>query len=127
MDEEEHQEEENEMSRGIDDDTLQAQVNDIQDCGNNLEQTSPNSEEIRDDRQDTIDQREEEEIESEDNALDMAASAEAIIISNTAAERNQRYNLRPNRSRDYSHRFTILPLKVAIKRWGKKAKEAMID
>ncbi len=42
-------------------------------------------------------------------------------------EQRYRYNLCAKRDRDYSYRFTLLSLKAGIKRWGKKAKEAMMD
>jgi len=40
---------------------------------------------------------------------------------------NNRYNLRINRGRDYSHRFTLLSVSAGIKHWGDKTKEALMD
>jgi hypothetical protein len=51
---------------------------------------------------------------------------EGINITDTGAKRHN-YDLRPTRERDYSHRFAMLSLKAGLKRWGNKAKEAMLD
>jgi len=37
------------------------------------------------------------------------------------------YNLRENRSRDYSHRFAFLSVNAGLKRWGDRAREALMD
>ncbi len=37
------------------------------------------------------------------------------------------YNLRENRRRDYSHRFAFLSVNAGLKRWGDRAKEALMD
>jgi hypothetical protein len=37
------------------------------------------------------------------------------------------YSLRENRRRDYSHRFTFLSVNAGLKRWGDRAKEALMD
>ncbi len=39
----------------------------------------------------------------------------------------QRYNLRPNRERNYSHKFSFLSVKAGSNKWGDKAKEAVQD
>jgi hypothetical protein len=35
--------------------------------------------------------------------------------------------LRENRRRDYSHRFAFLSVNAGLKRWGDRAKEALMD
>jgi len=37
------------------------------------------------------------------------------------------YNLREKSDRDYSYRFTMLSVKSGLKRWGNKAKVALLD
>jgi len=37
------------------------------------------------------------------------------------------YNLRPNRTRNYSYRFTFLSVREGIKRFGQRGKEAILD
>jgi len=47
-------------------------------------------------------------------------------ITNEVTEQ-QRYNLRPNRSRDYAPKFTFLSVKAGLKKWGDKARAAVLD
>jgi hypothetical protein len=67
------------------------------------------------------------------NALDDSMTGDTVITSNVTQDRVENdvpqhgYDLRPARKRDYSYRFTMLSLKAGLKRWGKKAKEAMLD
>jgi len=52
-----------------------------------------------------------------------------IEIGNTTNddEEEQRYNLRPNRTRDYAHKFTFLSVRAGLKKWGDKARAAVLD
>ncbi len=38
-----------------------------------------------------------------------------------------RHNLRPNRERNYSYRFTFLSVREGLRRFGEKGKEAILD
>jgi len=39
----------------------------------------------------------------------------------------KRYNLRPNRTPNYSHRFALLSVHAGVRKWGEKAREAIRD
>jgi hypothetical protein len=39
----------------------------------------------------------------------------------------KRYNLRPNQATNYSHRFALLSVHAAVRKWGEKAREAICD
>ncbi len=39
----------------------------------------------------------------------------------------RRYNLRPKKSPDYSHRFALLSVHAGVRKWEEKAKEAIRD
>ncbi len=77
---------------------------------------------VEDKDQTENDANSEEEKEKELNV----SQAETIVTSNST-KKTHGYNLRPNRGRDYSHKFAMLSLKAGIKRWGNKAKEVMLD
>ncbi len=57
--------------------------------------------------------------ERDENPLDVLATAETVVTS------NHDYNLRKNRTRDYSHRFSFLSVASSIKKWGDKAIQAV--
>jgi hypothetical protein len=39
----------------------------------------------------------------------------------------KRYNLRPNQTPNYSHRFALLSVHAGVRKWGEKAREAIRD
>ena len=39
----------------------------------------------------------------------------------------KRYNLRPNQTPNYSHRFALLSVHAGVRKWGEKAREAICD
>jgi hypothetical protein len=65
---------------------------------------------------------------------EMGAIQEELIINNEESEPKEgrdatthSYNLRENRRRDYSHRFAFLSVNAGLKRWGDRAREALMD
>ncbi len=67
----------------------------------------------------------------EDQEADVSMTDDTVQTANgdkrKELEQRYRYNLRAKRDRDYSYRYTLLSLKSGIKRWGKRAKDAMMD
>jgi hypothetical protein len=70
--------------------------------------------------------------------VDTSTMDQTVITSNVSTEEEtiegeddttstHGYNLRQNRKRDYSHRFTFLSVASSIKKWGDKDKKAVID
>jgi hypothetical protein len=45
--------------------------------------------------------------------------------NNNGKDNNGRYNLRLNRTRDYSHRFTFVSVKAGLIKWEDKARKAV--
>jgi hypothetical protein len=87
----EEQENDQEVSH-VDDEILQAQSIHDQDQDDSLEKISPGHGIMADmTRKDTIDTGEDEEVGREESAVDISASTETIVTSNT--KKNQRYNL----------------------------------
>jgi len=67
-------------------------------------------------------------------ANETGAIHEELISNNEESEPKESrdatthsYNLRENRSRDYSHRFAFLSVNAGLKRWGDRAREALMD
>jgi hypothetical protein len=79
--------------------------------------------EEEDDKENSNEERDVDNSEGEDLNV---STAETIVTSNTEQSRHN-YNLRSSRQRDYSYRYAMLSLKAGIKRWGEKAKDAMLD
>jgi hypothetical protein len=50
----------------------------------------------------------------DENVLDVSATEETVVMMNRSAEHG--YNLRPNHTRDYSHRFTLLSIASSVKK-----------
>jgi hypothetical protein len=64
--------------------------------------------------------------EDENAANTSIVSQETVRTDNlTIKPQPSRYNLRPNRTPNYLHRFAFLSVKAGIKKWGDRAREAV--
>ncbi len=68
---------------------------------------------------------EELEMQMEEESEPMNVSHVSKSAATVQTSNQKRYNLRPRK--DYNYRFAMLSLKAGLKRWGKKAKDAMLD
>jgi hypothetical protein len=70
---------------------------------------------------------EEQELHEQQEAnLYVSTSDETMVTANT--ERGHRYDLRPNRTRDYSHRYKcLISVKAGLRKWGEKAPAAVLE
>lgn len=67
------------------------------------------------------------QIKSEELPAGVSTLDETLITSNISGHTQRRYNLRPNRTPNYLHRFAFLSVKTGIKKWGEWAKDAVRD
>ena len=73
-----------------------------------------------------------EQDEEEREVVKVSPLDETIITSNISSHDEEPrassgYNLRPKRTLDYSYRFALLSVKAGIKKWGDRAKDAILD
>jgi hypothetical protein len=79
------------------------------------------------------DHQEQAEAQNEEEREDIEVSPldETMITSNISNHEEHiarsGYNLRPKRTPDYSYRFALLSVKAGIKKWGSRARDAVLD
>jgi hypothetical protein len=91
---------------------------------NAIEAAVVEDEEDRNMEQIPILEESEEEMPLQNPILDISMSDEMTVTSNSTGQ--TRYDLRPNRNQDYSHRYTcLLSVKAGLRKWGDKARAAV--
>jgi hypothetical protein len=73
--------------------------------------------------------------EMQQHPTDQEGGDETLVLTGEGEENgnihqqqpHHNYNLRANRGRDYSHRFTFLSVREGLKRFGQRGKEAILE
>jgi len=74
-----------------------------------------------------VQENHDELINDNNDVSEISEQNEGNIERNEANTTTQRYNLRPNQSLNYSHKYSFLSVHASVKRWDDRAKEAIKD
>jgi len=113
------EEEENEIE-------MQENLVDIADDSDNIYEEEGNIEGIEEDSL-KVQENHDELINENHDESEISDQNEGNIERSEANTTTHRYNLRPNRSLNYSHKYSFLSVHASVKRWGDRAKEAIKD
>ena len=77
------------------------------------------------DKEENIQALEQEEVENKEEHDEEEVDKEEVTENDPKVNSNNRYSLRPNRTRDC--KFMFVSVKVGLTKWGDKARQAMLD